>query len=163
LKRLEKEGEYGPGEDIRTGVKVGNARGMEEHEEEKAKKKAHISKKQSFENLLRNLEISVKDIRGLAIITKNGLPVAVKLPRDVDIETFSGMSAAMYGAAETTMMELRGGHMYWVYTETEDCTLVVIDAGPSALLVSLVRSGANIGLVLMRLKIAANDVKNLIG
>ena len=84
---------------------------MEEHEEEKAKKKAHISKKQSFENLLRNLEISVKGIRGLAIITKNGLPVAVKLPRDVDIETFSGMSAAMYGAAETTMMELRGGHM----------------------------------------------------
>ena len=133
------------------------------HEKGEAKKKMHISKKQAFENLLRNLEISVKDIRGLAVITKNGLPVAVKLPRDVDIETFSGMSAAMYGAAETTMMELKRGHMYWVYTETADCTLVVVDAGPSALLVSLVRSGANIGLVLMRLKIAANEVNNLIG
>jgi len=129
--------------------------------EEEVKKKEHISKKQAFENLLRNLEISVKNIRGLAVITKNGLPIAVKLPRDVNLETFSGMSAAMYGAAETAMIELRRGHMYWVYTETEDCTFVAVDAGPLALLVALIGAGANIGLVLMNLKIAANKVKNL--
>lgn len=123
----------------------------------------HISKKQVFENLLRNLEISLKDIRGLAVITKNGLPIAIKLPRDVNVETFSGMSAATYGAAETTMMELKHGHVCWVYTDGEDYTLVVVDAGPLAALVALVRSKANIGLVLVKLKTAADKVKELMG
>jgi predicted regulator of Ras-like GTPase activity (Roadblock/LC7/MglB family) len=120
-----------------------------------------ISKKDSFANLLRNLEISAKDIKGVAVTTKNGLPIAVRLPRELDIEAFCGMSAAMYGAAETTMMELRRSSLLWVYTETDDSTLVVVDAGSSAMLVALISAGANIGLVLVKLKYAADTVRTL--
>jgi predicted regulator of Ras-like GTPase activity (Roadblock/LC7/MglB family) len=135
--------------------------GEEELGGAEAKGEMHISKKQEFENLLQDLETSVGDIKGLAIVTKNGLPIAIKLPGDVDINTFSGMSAATYGAAETTMLELKHGHVYWVYTEAEDYTLVIVDAGRLATLVALVRSGANTGLVLMKLKDTADKVKNL--
>jgi predicted regulator of Ras-like GTPase activity (Roadblock/LC7/MglB family) len=110
---------------------------------------------------LRNLEISAKDIKGVAVTTKNGLPIAVRLSRELDIEAFCGMSAAMYGAAETTMMELRRSALLWVYTETDDSTLVVVDAGSSALLVALIGAGANIGLVLVKLKYAADTVRTL--
>jgi predicted regulator of Ras-like GTPase activity (Roadblock/LC7/MglB family) len=120
-----------------------------------------VSKKDSFANLLRNLEISAKDIKGVAVTTKNGLPIAVRLPRELDIEAFCGMSAAMYGAAETTMMELRRSALLWVYTETDDSTLVVVDAGSSTLLVALISAGANIGLVLVKLKYAADTVRTL--
>jgi hypothetical protein len=120
-----------------------------------------VSKKESFANLLRNLEVSAKDIKGIAVTTKNGLPVAVRLPRELDVEAFCGMSAAMYGAAETAMMELKRSSLLWVYTETDDSTLVVVDAGSSALLVALISAGANIGLVLVKLKYAADTVRTL--
>ena len=122
-----------------------------------------LSKKDAFENLLRDLQRSAKDIRGAAVITKNGLPVAMRLPRDVDSEAFAGMSAALYGASETTMMEIKRSGLYWVYTETEDSTLVIIDAGKSSLVVAFIKAGTNIGLALMKLKSAADEVKKLMG
>jgi predicted regulator of Ras-like GTPase activity (Roadblock/LC7/MglB family) len=138
-------------------------READERKEDRVAGEEPVSKKQAFDALLRDLEIAVKDIKGVAVITKNGLPVAADLPRDVDIETFSGMSAATYIAAETTMLELRHGHVYSVYTEMEDYTLVVFDAGPLALIVALLESGSNIGLVRMKLKSSVDKVKELMG
>lgn len=120
-----------------------------------------VSKKEAFSGLLRDLEVSAKDLKGVAVITKNGLPISMRLPRDLDMESFSGMAAAMYGAAETTMMELKHSNLYWVYTEADDSKFVVVDAGPQALLVALVGESANMGLVLVKLKDAANKVKKL--
>lgn len=123
--------------------------------------KEHPTKKEEFENFLRNLEVSADDILGLAVVTKTGLPIAARLPRDVDVETFSGMSAATYSSAETAMMELRHGHVSLVYTEMEDYTLLIVDAGAPALIVGLTRSGSNTGLAIMRLKSAAGNVEEL--
>ncbi len=120
-----------------------------------------VSKKDAFGYLLRNLEISVKGMKGIAAITKDGLPISTRLPRDVDVMAFSGMSAAMFCAAETTIKELRDDCVYWVYTETDEFTLVVVDAGFSTLLVALISAGANIGLVLVKLKAATGEIKAL--
>ena len=127
----------------------------------KKEEKRRISKKEAFARIIRELELEVGDIKGSAIITKNGLLVASKLPRDVDTETFAAMSAAMYGAAETAILEIKGGHMFRVYTETDNATLVAVNAGPTAIVVALVRPGANLGLVLSGIKKTTMEVRRL--
>ncbi|MBN2014942.1 MAG: roadblock/LC7 domain-containing protein [Candidatus Altiarchaeota archaeon] len=154
IKRLEKRIESKQKEMRKGGV-------TEKEKEKPVEEKKPVSKKEAFLNLLRELEISAKDLKGVAVITKNGLPIATRLPRDLDVESFAGMAAAMYGAAETTMVELKHSNLFWVYTEAEDSKFVVVGAGPQALLVALVGMGANMGLVLVKLKDTANRVKDL--
>ncbi len=118
------------------------------------------SKKEELADLLKELE-NVGDIDGAAITTRDGLLVASRLPRDVNAETFAAMSATMYGAAETAVSELKKGSVKRVISEAEDCKLVAVDAGPSAAVVALVRSEANLGLVLIEILKVANATKEL--
>ncbi|MEA3255493.1 MAG: roadblock/LC7 domain-containing protein [Candidatus Altiarchaeota archaeon] len=119
------------------------------------------SKKEEFLSILKELE-SAGDIDGAAIITRDGLLVSSELPRDVDAETFAAMSATMFGAAETAVLELKKGAVKRVISEAQDCKLVAVDAGPSAVVVALVRPEANLGLILMEIIKAANHTKEML-
>lgn len=114
------------------------------------------SKKEELSDLLKKLR-DVGDIDGSAIITRDGLLISSDLPRDVDAETFAAMSATMFGAAETAVLELKKGNVKRVISEAKECTLIAVNAGPSAVVVTLVRPDANIGLVLMELIKVANQ------
>jgi len=118
------------------------------------------SKKEELLDVLKKLE-DVGDIDGAAVITRDGLLVSSELPRDVDAETFAAMSATMFGAAETAVSELKKGSVKRVISEAQDCKLVAVDAGPSAVIVALVRAEANIGLVLVDIIKAANRTKEI--
>ncbi|RLI87170.1 MAG: hypothetical protein DRO76_02745 [Candidatus Altiarchaeales archaeon] len=120
------------------------------------------SKKEELSDVLKELT-DVGDVDGAAVITKDGLLVSSKLPRDVDAETFAAMSATMFGAAETAVLELKKGSVKRVISEAQDCKLVAADAGPSAVVVALVRAEANIGLVLVEIIKAANHTKEIMG
>lgn len=119
------------------------------------------SKKEEFLSILKELE-SAGDIDGAAIITRDGLLVSSELPRDVDAETFAAMSATMFGAAETAVLELKKGAVKRVISEAQDCKLVAVDAGPSAVVVALVRPEANLGLILMEIIKAANHTREML-
>jgi len=118
------------------------------------------SKKEELLDVLKKLE-DVGDIDGAAVITRDGLLVSSELPRDVDAETFAAMSATMFGAAETAVSELKKGSVKRVISEARDCKLVAVDAGPSAVIVALVRAEANIGLILVEIIKAANRTKEI--
>ncbi len=122
-----------------------------------------VSKKDAFARILRRLQTSANHITAVSVITKNGLPVALSVPRDINVDALAGMSAAIYGSAETTIQELNRGNLSCVYTEANDSTFVVVDAGPMALLVALISIDANLGLVLVKLKDAAEEIKQLMG
>lgn len=119
------------------------------------------SKKAELLSVLEELE-GAGDIDGVAVITRDGLLVSSKLPQDVDAETLAAMSATMFGAAETAVLELKKGSVKRVISEGQDCKLVVVDAGSSAVVVALVRPDANLGLVLMEIIKAANKTKEIL-
>jgi len=134
---------------------------QEEEVPEKPPEKKKISKKKRLNNVLKNLEERVKDIKGSAIVTRDGLIVSSRLPTDVDLNAFGGFSASFFGAAETAIYELKNVPLYDVYIETDEVKVIAVEAGEYAFLVTLVKLDANTGFVLMEMKNSANEVKKI--
>jgi predicted regulator of Ras-like GTPase activity (Roadblock/LC7/MglB family) len=120
------------------------------------------SKKEELLDVLKEFG-DVGDVDGSAIITRDGLLISSDLPRDVDAETFAAMSATMFGAAETAVLELKQGDVKRVISEAEECTLIAISAGFSAVVVALVKPEENIGLILMEMAKVADKTMKIIG
>ena len=134
---------------------------QEEEITEKPAEKKKISKKKRLDNVLKNLEGRVKDVKGSAIVTRDGLIVSSRLPTDVDLNAFGGFSASFFGAAETAIYELKNVPLYDVYIETDEVKVIAVEAGEYAFLVTLVKLNANTGFVLMEMKNSANEIKKI--
>lgn len=118
------------------------------------------SRKDRLLKLLNDLQ-NVGEIEGSAIVTRDGLLVTSYLPEDINAETFAAMSAAMMGAAETAVSELEKGLVERVITESDDIKLVSTSAGEYAMLVSIVPSDGDLGLVIMEMKKTANLIQGI--
>ena len=121
------------------------------------------SKKEQYAELLKNLKKSTPGIKGVALITKNGLLIHSHMSQDVEIQTFSGMTAAMFEAAYSAIVELKKGPLKDIYVNTDDCTIVAMDVGPRAIMVALTKANCNIGVILTRMKRASKRAIKLIG
>jgi len=120
------------------------------------------TKKDKLLGILKGLS-AIGDIEGSAIVTRDGLLIASDLPRDVDADTFAAMSATMLGAAETAVSELKRGIVERVIAEGKQAKLIAKGAGSSAVLVSMVRADANLGLVLVEMGKASEKIEKEIG
>jgi len=120
------------------------------------------TKKERLLSILKGLS-SIGDIEGSAIVTRDGLLIASDLPREIDAETFAAMSATMLGAAETAVSELKKGTVERVIAEGKQTKLIAKGAGSSAVLVSMVRADANLGLVLVEMGKASEKIEREMG
>ncbi|MEA1925096.1 MAG: roadblock/LC7 domain-containing protein, partial [Candidatus Altiarchaeota archaeon] len=135
----------------------------EEHQEkeEKPEKKDKISKKDKLGSILRNMELKADGIQGSAIVTRDGLIVASRLPSGVDLNAFGGFSASFFGATETAVYELKKVRLYDAYIESDEGKVIAVESGEYVFLVTLVKLNANTGLVLMYMKKAAKDIMKI--
>lgn len=120
------------------------------------------SKKDKLMGILKKLS-SVGDVAGSAIVTRDGLLMASDLPSDIDAETFAAMSATMIGAAETAVGELKKGTVERVTAEGKEIKLLTKGAASSAVLVSMVKANANLGLVLVEMGKASDKIEKEMG
>lgn len=116
------------------------------------------SKQHALEHILKKLG-NMGDVDGSAIVTRDGLLIASQLSSEIDAETFAAMSATMVGAAETAIAELKKGSVERVIVESKETKLVATGAGSNALLVTMVGAFANLGLVLVEMKKAAEEIE----
>ena len=116
-----------------------------------------VTKRVVLGNVLREICV-LGGVEGSAVVTRDGLLVASELG-DVDAETFAAMSATMFGAAETAFSELGKGLVERVIVESARSKLILMGAGSSAVLVVMVDSKVNIGLVLVEMKKATAKIE----
>jgi len=119
-----------------------------------------MSLKILIETTLHGLK-KIGSIDASAVVTRDGLLVASDISSGVDAETFAAMSASMVGAAETAMIEVKGGNPDRVIVESETAKLISLGAGEKALLVVLTKRDAPLGLVLLRMGETARKISNL--
>jgi len=117
------------------------------------------SRSHHIQNRLRDLQATVPDIIASAVVTADGLSLASALPSNVEEERVAAMSAAMLSLGERIAQELQRGNMEEVYIRGEEGLVLLTAIGRDAVLTTLARNEAKLGLMLMEMRRAAADLE----
>jgi len=111
---------------------------------------------------LRDMQVSSPDIEASAIVSVDGLQIATALPREVEEDRVSAMSAAMLSLGERIASELGRGVLSEVQIKGEKGFVILQSLGTEAVLTVLAREGAKMGLVLLDMRRAVDDLSKLV-
>lgn len=112
---------------------------------------------------LRTLQGNTPDVEASAVVSVDGLTMAASLPAGVEEDRVSAMSAAMLSLGERIAGELGRGGLDEVYIHGGDGYVLLMAAGTDAVLTVLAREQAKLGLVLLEMRRAAEDLTELVG
>ncbi len=118
-------------------------------------------KVQNLHKELEKLE-GISDIVGTALVNRNGLLIASKLPRDIDDRKFCAMAATMFGAIETAASTIGSKFVENLTVEFNDFQLIIMGADEQLILVSLLNLNTNLGLIFIEIEETIKNVKKII-
>jgi hypothetical protein len=101
-------------------------------------------------------------IEASAVVSIDGLTMASALPADVEEDRVSAMSAAMLSLGDRIAGELGRGLLEQVYIQGGDGSVLVTAVGEEAVLTVLATKDARLGLVLLDMRRAAEDLAKLV-
>jgi predicted regulator of Ras-like GTPase activity (Roadblock/LC7/MglB family) len=111
---------------------------------------------------LRNLQATTPDIEAAAVVSVDGLIMASALPRDVEEDRVSAMSAAMLSLGERIAIELGRGQLDQVFIRGERGYVVQRSIGAEAVLTALTRREARLGVIFLDMRRTAAELSRLI-
>ena len=111
---------------------------------------------------LRELQASSPDVEASAVVSVDGLSIASALPQGVEEDRVSAMSAAMLSLGERIATELGRGTLEQVYVKGEKGYVFLMSIGEDAVLTVLAREQAKLGLILLDMRRAADDLSALV-
>lgn len=111
---------------------------------------------------LRDLQAAGPGVEASAVISVDGLSIASSLPAGIEEDRVSAMSAAMLSLGERIAAELGRGSLEQVYVRGKGGYVILVSVGAEAVLTSLVRDDARLGLIFLEMRRAADDLAKLI-
>ena len=120
------------------------------------------SRTQLMVDRLRELQASSPDIEASAVVSVDGLTIASALPREVEEDRVSAMSAAMLSLGERIANELGRGTLEQIYIKGEKGFVVLMSVGQEAVLTALASERAKLGLIFLDMRRATEDLVKLI-
>ncbi len=120
------------------------------------------SRTETMVDRLRDLQSSSPDVEAAAVVSVDGLTMASALPREVEEDRVSAMSAAMLSLGERIATELGRGNLDQVYIKGENGYVFLMAVGSEAVLTVLARKDARLGLLLLDMRRAVADLVKMI-
>ena len=111
---------------------------------------------------LRDLQSTTPEIEASAVVSVDGLSMASSLPADIEEDRVSAMSAAMLSLGERIAGELGRGALDQVYIKGKEGYVILMSVGEEAVLTTLVREGAKLGLIFLDMRRTADDLEKLV-
>jgi predicted regulator of Ras-like GTPase activity (Roadblock/LC7/MglB family) len=111
---------------------------------------------------LQELQVSSPDIQASAVVSVDGLIIASALPKSVEEDRVSAMSAAMLSLGERIALELGRGNLDQVFIKGEIGYVILMAVGEMAVLTALANEDAKLGLIFLDMKRAVEDIAQLI-
>lgn len=111
---------------------------------------------------LRDMQSSSPDIEGSAIVSVDGLSIASALHQEIEEDRVSAMSAAMLSLGERIASELGRGVLDQVYIKGVNGYVILMAVGEEAVLTAMARKEAKLGLILLDMRRAVEDLTGLI-
>jgi predicted regulator of Ras-like GTPase activity (Roadblock/LC7/MglB family) len=111
---------------------------------------------------LRDMQASTPDIEASAVVSVDGLIMASSLPAGVEEDRVSAMSAAMLSLGERIASELGRGVLDQVYIKGENGYVLLMSVGEEAVLTVLARVQAKLGLLMLDMRRAAEELTKIV-
>jgi uncharacterized protein len=107
---------------------------------------------------LRDLQASSGDVEAAAIVSVDGLSMASILPGGIEEDRVSAMSAAMLSLGERIASELSRGDLLQVNVRGDNGYVILTAVGEEAVLTVIARKNAKLGLILLDVTRAVEDL-----
>lgn len=120
------------------------------------------SRTEKIQDRLRELQSSSPDVEAAALVSVDGLTIASVMPRGVEDDRVSAMSAAMLSLGERIANELGRGVLDQVYIRGENGYVILMAVGEEAVLTVLARTDARLGLLFLDMRRATDDLRALV-
>lgn len=104
----------------------------------------------------------VPEILAVAIARRDGLIIAHALPKSMNPKKIAAMAAAIVGTSEMAAVEIGHGSFLQSIVDSLNGKMLATGAGAEAILVTMVRSDANMGLVLLSVDRAIREIAQII-
>jgi predicted regulator of Ras-like GTPase activity (Roadblock/LC7/MglB family) len=122
-----------------------------------------MTKKERLDAVLAEM-MNVGNVDGAVVTSREGLLMASRIPPEVDDRIISSLFSSVAAAAETAFVEMGGGAVDRIVLSAEEGQVIIMPAGPKAVLGALVRREAsNLGLILMEMETVSKKIDEIIG
>ncbi len=121
------------------------------------------NRSQQMVERLRAMQAASPEIEASAIVSVDGLIMASALQADVEEDRVSAMSAAMLSLGERIATELSRGGLDQVCIKGSNGYIILTSVGEEAVLTALTRTEAKLGLILLEMRRASEDLVKLVG
>jgi len=111
---------------------------------------------------LRDLQATTPEVEASAVVSVDGLIMASSLPAGIEEDRVSAMSAAMLSLGERISGELGRGILDQVYLKGKNGYVILMSVGEEAVLTTLVREQAKLGLIFLDMRRTADDLGKLV-
>lgn len=123
-----------------------------------------MSKKRGIKlnEILQDLERRT-EIRASAVVSRDGLMMASALPKDVDEDAISAMSAGILSIGTRVGQVLKQGGVEEVTIKGEKGYTVTMGCGPGAVLIATAPADAKLGMIYFEMKNSVKEVAEHLG
>lgn len=121
-----------------------------------------MSRLDSLNKVLKNLQSGSPGIEASALISEDGLIIASALPQDLDETRVGGMSATLLNLGTRAATELRRGDVRETIVRGQEGCAVMINAGRGAMLLVLAADSTPLGLIFFDMREALKSIRNIL-
>ena len=121
------------------------------------------SRSEEMVETLRAMQTAAPDIEASAVVSVDGLIMASALAAEVEEDRVSAMSADMLSLGERIAGELGRGELDQVYIKGDSGFIVLSAIGEEAVLTALARKKAQLGMIFLAMRRAAETLIDLVG
>ena len=120
-----------------------------------------MTKADQLANALDDFLATSPEVEAAAVVSADGLPMASALPPHVEEDRLAAMSAALLTLGERAADNLGKGELAQVFVEGSNGHVILMSAGPNAVLVAVTSRGAKAGLILFEMRKAADRIRSV--
>ena len=114
---------------------------------------------ENLTRVLKNLQTTTPGVMGCGVISADGFTIASELPTSIEEQRVAAMAAAMLALGEQATQEFAHGSLQRIFVEGDAGHIIVVNAGPEALLSAVARKDAKLGLVFLQMQRAAENIR----
>jgi predicted regulator of Ras-like GTPase activity (Roadblock/LC7/MglB family) len=117
---------------------------------------------ETLDDLLKKLLGAIPEVKAAAIVSAEGLPIASALPQGVDETRIAAMTAALLSLSERAIIEMNKGDFDQLYVKGSSGYLLILQAGPNAVLTVSTTQDVRLGLILLDCRRTCEKIAQLI-